>query len=142
MSRVTLIRPAEGVSVASIDSVTPTLPLGLAYIAASAREAGHTVQVIDAVGEAVDRIEKRGIAHWIGLPGEELIDRIDPQVEVLGVGNMFSHNWPMIREFLVKLRQRFPDTPVILGGEHPTSLPRFVLETSSVDVCVPLELSV
>ncbi len=136
MAKVCLIRPAEGVALSSLSSNQPTLPLGLAYIAASVRAAAHQTQVIDAVGEAIDNIRPWGGVHWVGLSNEEIVGRIRTDTDFIGIGNMFSHNWPMVRELIRAIRIRFPQAPIILGGEHPTSLPQFVLETSATDVCV------
>jgi radical SAM superfamily enzyme YgiQ (UPF0313 family) len=135
MAKLCLIRPAEGVSLRALTSTTPTLPLGLAYLASSVRAAGHAIQMIDAVGEAPDRISERDRVHWIGLDNAEIVARIDRDAELIGVGNMFSHNWPLARELLHRIREAFPHTPLLIGGESPTSLPELVLRDSPVDVC-------
>jgi anaerobic magnesium-protoporphyrin IX monomethyl ester cyclase len=135
VAKVCLIRSAEGVSPGALTSTVPTLPLGLAYLAATVRSAGHEIQVIDAVGEAVDQIFERGPVHWVGLDNPEIIERVDPDCDVLGVSNMFSHNWPMIRELIRDLRVAFPNKPILVGGENATSLPEFILEESPADLC-------
>ena len=53
---VTLINPPGLKSFSSLQMHTPNPPLGLAYVAASLREAGFGYHVIDAVGEALDQI--------------------------------------------------------------------------------------
>jgi radical SAM superfamily enzyme YgiQ (UPF0313 family) len=110
--------------------------LGLAYVAASARDAGHEVQVVDGVGEAPARLFERGGSHWLGLDNPEIVERIAADTDVIGVSNMFSHNWPMVRELLQRIREALPRTPLLLGGESPTSLPELVLTQSPADLCV------
>jgi anaerobic magnesium-protoporphyrin IX monomethyl ester cyclase len=136
MANLCLIRPAEGVSPGALTSTVPTLPLGVAYLAATVREAGHRVQVIDAVGEAVDQVLERGPLCWIGLGNPEIVERIRPDTDVLGVSIMFSHNWPLVRELLALLRAAFPGVPILVGGESATALPELVLCDSPADVVV------
>ena len=57
--RVTLIHPPAFLNPTALTALRPSLPLGLAFVAASARHAGHEVSVIDAVGEAPDRVMRR-----------------------------------------------------------------------------------
>ena len=99
------------------------------------REAGHQVQLIDALGEAINQMREWGPCHWIGLTNEEIVERIDAENEIIGISNMFSHNWPMIRKLVMLLQERFPNIPLILGGEHATSLPEAILRESAVNVC-------
>ena len=56
----------------------------------------------------------RGVTVREGLDGgpeglEELIDRINPESEVIGVGCMFSSQWPPTRDLLRMMRERFPE---------------------------------
>jgi len=136
LTRVALIRSAEGVAPAALSSTVPTLPLGLAYIAATAAAAGHDVSVVDAVGESPSQLSSGFGITWLGLTNEEVADRIDAGTEIIGIGTMFTHNWPMVRELTRLVRKRHPDTPIVVGGEHATALPEFVLQESPVDVCV------
>ena len=61
-------------------SAAPAVPpIGLAYVAASLRRAGHDVQIIDATGERIDRlvpIDHSGRFLRRGLTDEEILDRI------------------------------------------------------------------
>jgi radical SAM superfamily enzyme YgiQ (UPF0313 family) len=114
-------------------------PLGIAYLAAYARQCGHQVSVIDAVGAAVTKLrpwpqrEKRLLQ---GLSSEEIIARIPTDIEVIAVSAMFTHAWPMVRELLRAIAQARPRARIIAGGEHVTALPEAVLRDSPVTVCV------
>jgi len=134
--RVTLIRPAMVSSTGTWSSpVTP--PLGLAYLAAVLREAGHDVQAIDALAENVDQYIEDGAYLYQGLTLEETVDRINPDTELIAVSCMFTQDWPWIRQLLFQCRERFPEVPIIVGGEHITALPEFSLEDcSAIDYCV------
>jgi radical SAM superfamily enzyme YgiQ (UPF0313 family) len=113
-------------------------PLGLAYVAASARAAGHEISVVDAVGEAptCDTVADGGLFVVRGLPLEHVLEQVPADPDVLGVSCMFSQDWPYLRGLVQALRARFPRAPIVAGGEHITALPEFVLQDSAVDHCV------
>lgn len=94
-AQVTLIRPPVVVMPHSLAAHGPIPPIGLAYVAAAVRSAGHRVQLIDAPGEALDQWEAFetpvGTVQRIGLSLEQIVDRIDPAADVIGITNMFQH---------------------------------------------------
>lgn len=112
------------------------MPLGLAYIGAALEQAGHEVTVIDAVGEAPEQITAEGELHRFGLGPEEIGDRVDPETEILGVTNMWSFSWPLVRRILSHLKERFPDKVIVAGGEHFTGLPELSLTEAPIDYIV------
>ncbi len=137
-ARVSLIRCPTVTTVGAVgqDAVPP---LGLAYISAALRAAGHLVSAIDAVGQAVDQYTRvpwagRVLAH--GLVTSEIVDRIDPQVDVVGIACMFSVEWLLARDLIQAVRRRFPRAHIVLGGEHATACPEYCLLDSAADVCV------
>ncbi len=114
-------------------------PLGLAYLAAYARQLGHEVRVIDAVGDAVTRISpwpKRARRLIQGLGFDEILSAVPKDADIIGLTCMFTHAWPMIRELMAALKQRFPKAKLIAGGEHVTAMHETVLRQTSIDVCV------
>ena len=131
---VSLIRPP--VVVAKWAHTTPTCPpIGLAYIAGTLRDDGHTVLVVDMVGNAPDQMlplaeENQFLVH--GQSIQEAVNSIDPATEVIGLSCMFSHEWPVIRELILAIRKRLPNASVVVGGEHITALPEFSLENCPV----------
>lgn len=135
---VSLIRPP--VLVPKVALTAPTCPpVGLAYIAATLRAQGHSVQLVDAVGAAVDQFQPGPDESFLthGLSIEQIVARIAPDTEVIGVSAMFSHEWPVIRPLIAGLAERCPDALVVVGGEHATAVPELVLADSpSVDVVV------
>lgn len=137
-AKVVLVRPP--ILVAQLSITAPTCPpVGVAYLAASLRAAGHDVRVIDAVGEAPDQFVAFGghrlLAH--GLTVREIVARVAPDTEIVGVSCMFSHEWPLSRAVISALRKRCPKALIVVGGEHATALPQVVLDQCpSVDVVV------
>ncbi|MBK7974160.1 MAG: B12-binding domain-containing radical SAM protein [Deltaproteobacteria bacterium] len=113
-------------------------PVGLAYVAAAARDAGHDVEVIDAVGEAPNRVRPLDDPSYLlrGLSVDEVAARVSPHADVVGVSCMFSQDWPHLRGLLDALRRRAPGAVIVAGGEHVTALPEHVLADGPVDHCV------
>src|SRR5262245_33295193 len=138
MATVTILRPPLLVPNWS-DSGPLTPPIGPAYLAASLREAGHRARIVDGLGENPFQItslfDDKVMA--IGLRSEEIVERIEPDTDMIGVSCMFSQDWPEIRRLIQMVRRRFPDIPIIAGGEHITATPEFTLDsTPEVDACV------
>jgi len=118
----------------------PTPPIGLAYIAAAVRDAGHSVDLIDAPGEAMDRsvpfASPVGELERIGLSTEAIVERIAPETSIVGITNMFLHEWPHVREIACAVKDRFPDVFVVVGGENATAFSDWILaDCPAIDCC-------
>jgi radical SAM superfamily enzyme YgiQ (UPF0313 family) len=138
MAIVTILRPPLLVPNWS-DSGPLTPPIGPAYLAASLRAAGHTPRIVDGLGENPFQITQLfdDKVMAIGLRSEEIVERIQPDTDLIGVSCMFSQDWPEIRRMIQLVRRRFPGVPIVAGGEHITATAAFTLEsTPEVDVCV------
>lgn len=138
---VTLLRPPVVVLPSSLATHGPTPPIGLAYIAATLRDAGHDVRLVDGPGEAMEQWEDFetpvGTLRRVGLSPEEIVERVDPATTVIGITLMFVHEWPQVRELLTVTRARFPEATIVLGGETATSFwPTIFEQTDAVDVVV------
>jgi radical SAM superfamily enzyme YgiQ (UPF0313 family) len=122
---------------AASNEATPAL--GLAYIAGYIRPHGYDVTIVDAVGEDLSRFridERRGILIK-GLTFPEIADRIPSDTDVIGFSAMFSAEWPIQRELIMAVRERFPNALLVAGGEHITALTEFSLrDCPALDVCV------
>jgi anaerobic magnesium-protoporphyrin IX monomethyl ester cyclase len=128
MSFVTIVRPPSVFSKSAI-TLNATPPLSPAYLAGSVSHAGHEVQIIDAVGEALDQTYECDIYPLVanGLRHEEIVERIDPRTRVLGISCLFTSEWPEIRKLLGAIRRAFPDIAIVGGGEHITAEPDYSL---------------
>ena len=135
---VTLVRPSANYF--EYDFMAPaTPPIGLAYVAGAVAAHGYDVRVIDGLGEAPQRFtyfKDLGIKRN-GIVDDEIIARIPPDTRAIGVTCMFSYDWPFVRNLIEAIRARFPDVPIVIGGEHATAMPAFVLgNCPAVDVVV------
>ena len=137
MAHVTLVRPSM-VVVRLVQARSTCPPIGVAYLAAMLKRAGHVVDVIDAVGEDILQILPAQDGHnfFHGLTIDETVERVSRNTDYIGVSCMFSIEWPYTRRVLTRLRERFPATPNIVGGEHVTALADWILGNhAEVDYC-------
>ena len=132
MSRILLLRPPSVFS-ATAYSAAVTMPVALAYLSAALREKGHQVDNIDALGEDLDHIDVSygPNVRYRGLSTRRIIERMEklPRPDALGITCMFSQDWPHVEDMIAAIHRRFPDLPIILGGEHATAAAEYVLES-------------
>lgn len=133
---VQLIHPPQRTSGANIVSAVTIPPLGLAYLAGALESAGHRVDVLDAIGEKLDRVFYWKGRALRGLEFDEIVQGINPDADIIGIGMMFSCSWAPLRDLVRMIKDRFPDKPIVLGGEHPTALPELVFAQSPTDFVV------
>jgi anaerobic magnesium-protoporphyrin IX monomethyl ester cyclase len=121
-------------------SMNPVPPLGLAYVAAALRNAGHEIHVIDAIGEAPLQTnpfnKEKGIVTN-GLSYRQILDKVEQGTELIGFSMMFTENWLSDRALLEYLGERLPDVTFFAGGEHISAYPELWLEQSPhLKICV------
>jgi len=133
---IQLIHPPVYINKHGLTALRPSLPLGLAYIASVLREDGHQVSVLDALALAPNRMTPEGDIWRLGADVTDLVKRVDPAVEAIGVTSMWSYSWPIVRELILKLRERFPNTPIVCGGEHFTAVPELSMREAPIDYIV------
>ncbi|MGH7597086.1 MAG: B12-binding domain-containing radical SAM protein [bacterium] len=133
-----------------------TLPVGLLYLAASLKQAGVEVEILDCQATEkkqpievppefayLKRYYRPGnlspfklFSHYrhYGLPWNEIRERIRAaQAEVVGVSSLFT---PFYREALrvaAIAKELDPVRPVIMGGAHVNACPEQVLSDPNVD---------
>ncbi len=128
MSKVTFVR-VPSLFAAGALTLSATPPIGLCYVAASARAAGHHVSVVDSIAEAIEQVYYFGRRNLYvnGLTISEILQRVPTDVEFICVSFPFSHEWPLAKQTCQALKQRFPSAILIGGGEHMTAMPEFCL---------------
>jgi anaerobic magnesium-protoporphyrin IX monomethyl ester cyclase len=138
MGEVTLVRIPNLFAGGAI-ALGATPPIGLAYIASALRVAGHDVKIIDSIGEAIDKVytyEGRNL-YVNGLKVEEILKAIPQKSKYIGVSLPFSNEWPLAKKICLAIKERFPNSFLIIGGEHATALPDFCLQDcQAIDYCV------
>lgn len=110
-------------------------PIGLAYVAAACREAGHDVTIIDSQGEALEQftlLDADGIMLRRGLVDDDILARLGA-ADVIGFGLTFSQDWLEARELIKRVRARCPTAILVAGGEHFTAEPVGAMEDAPLD---------
>lgn len=128
-NKVTLVRgPIIFEDGAFNNEATP--PIGLAYIAGFLKEKGFSVEIVDAIGEALNQryplSDCPGFSAQ-GLTPDEVVARIPGDTQVIGFSAMFSGEWPANRSLVERIRREHPNALIIAGGEHATALPEYIL---------------
>lgn len=131
--RIQLIHPPVYQNPRAIQATRPSLPIGLAYVAAALREAGHEVSVLDAVQRAPERWTRDGSLVYLGLGPEEIAAAVDPKADAAGLSVMFSFTWPLAREIARAIKARHPGITLVGGGEHFTGMPEASLRSAPLD---------
>jgi len=134
--RIQLIHPPICVNPRAIQATRPSLPMGLAYIAAALREAGHEVSVLDAVIAAPERPTADYGYTYFGLRPDEIVERIDASADAIGLTTMFSFQWPLSRAIARAVKAAHPSKLLIAGGEHFTGMTEHSLREAPLDFVV------
>ena len=118
--RVTLIAPPLIHQKGDPFGGIPAMPTGLAYIAAWLRAKGNEVVLVDSFGEAPGQavpLKEKYLAR--GLTYEQIIDRIEPDCGLVGIGCHSGAQHTATIELIGRIKERFA-VPVVVGGHHPT----------------------
>src|SRR5689334_10978440 len=105
----------------SFSSIEATAPLGLLAIATPLLDAGYDVRIIDST--IVPDYKRRVL--------EEVKDALCLGISLV-TGPMISETAEIARA----VKEWNPDFPVILGGWHPSLLPKQTLEAEYIDIVV------
>lgn len=136
-----------------------TIPYGLACIAASLKQAGFSVDILDglATGKSkpvplphemsyLDEFYGRpdispfclfhGYRHF-GYSFQYLEKRIlESKAFLVGISALFTAYSEEPKKIAGIVKKSLPDAFVVVGGHHPTSLPEDAINWNSVDFCI------
>ncbi|MBU4263822.1 MAG: B12-binding domain-containing radical SAM protein [Proteobacteria bacterium] len=94
------------------DSPLPTL--GVAYLASSLQRAGHEARILDLWTEP--------------LSDQQLLANIgEYQPDLVGI-TFFTRRYSATKKLADDIKDWFPDKKIVVGGYHPSALPRETLE--------------
>jgi anaerobic magnesium-protoporphyrin IX monomethyl ester cyclase len=140
MALVAIVRPPQILPLTTVNTSQGVPSIGVAYLAGSLKAAGHRVVVVDAFGEAVHKFRRIENTSYLvnGLNAHEILDRIPPNVDYIGVSCMYSNEWLYSKIVVRALLERFPYVPVIAGGEHITAEPEYSMDSCPGMLCCVL----
>lgn len=136
---ITLINPPQLFSKTQVAAgITP--PLGLLYLSAFCKLKGYSVEFIDSVVEAPNKLNKVNIKDgeicFRGLNFDEIVERINPASKVVGISNLFSFAFPVVSELSKAIKKKYPKISIVVGGAHVSAMPADVLECNFIDFVV------
>ncbi|MDY6905802.1 MAG: radical SAM protein [Thermodesulfobacteriota bacterium] len=134
---ITLINPPSLMAAWNYSTISHP-PIGLAAIAAYLQQQGHTITLIDAVGEGISQYRDFPAAIGFilqGLSHLEIAEKIPANTDLIGVSCMFSHAWVSTRQLIHSIADRFPKAFLVAGGEHATALYDFCLKETPLGAC-------
>jgi anaerobic magnesium-protoporphyrin IX monomethyl ester cyclase len=140
-AKIVLLNPPGSVSKNAKLVVHHGIPhLGLAYIAGALKKHGMAFKLIDAIGEdshAFRSFNKNKILMIRGLSFKQIVERFPKNPRYLCIAASYATDWLYLADFLKKLKVLYPDSIVILGGEHATSYWDKILKyEDTVNFCV------
>jgi anaerobic magnesium-protoporphyrin IX monomethyl ester cyclase len=127
-AQVILINPPQVFTKNQVASgITP--PLGIAYLAAVLEQHEVSVDIIDAVGlepGTINAFEKETFVR--GIAFEDIVARLDDEVKIVGISNLFSFAYPVVQELCRQIRAHNSNIQIVLGGPHPSALYAEILD--------------
>ena len=108
-------------------------PMGIAYLAAYLRD-DYEVSVLDALGESPDTYtHHHGNIYVRGLGEPAILKWLrQEKPDVLGISNLYSFAYPFVDELAGKAKQEL-DIPIIVGGAHPSAMPKETMQSQNFD---------
>jgi radical SAM superfamily enzyme YgiQ (UPF0313 family) len=116
--RILLIQPAYRTS-----ELPTYFPLGLAYIAAVLRNAGHEIKVIDIEGSR--------------YPPEEVARLLSTlEYDAVGISALITRYKYLKRELIPLIRAKKPGVPIVVGNSMATAIPKMTITHAGADIAV------
>ncbi|MBI5892615.1 MAG: cobalamin B12-binding domain-containing protein [Deltaproteobacteria bacterium] len=133
MERILLIQPNMKVATSGQRIVYP--PLGIMYIASVLEQKGYKVRILDCHAEGLDRdVDMIDGYVDVGIPMDDVRKRIQEfRPDCVGISCNFSVMVASMNETAKLVKELFPKTAVIVGGNHASSMPEEVMENPCVD---------
>ena len=116
--------------------------LGLGYVGAYAVQFGHKlVAFIDPMINGGEQIRvplqtRYQMTNRFGYSDEWIVGQIPADTEVIGINAPFTDSRLLLYPLVKKIKVRFPEVPVVVGGVLATTLSKQVIVESGSDIVV------
>lgn len=135
IKKVLLINPPNTMPADSVRRIGE--PLGLLYLGAVLKKDGYDVSVFDMACEGYGNCNINGGYVTYGSSCEELKKRVaEYEPDIIGVSCMFTAREQNTLAVLKTVREINRDTPVMLGGLHPSLFPERFLKSGAADYVI------
>lgn len=106
--------------------------LGIFQIASFLRDNGCEVVILDALQEGFDKIEKYNNNFYrVGLGDDEILYKIDDSFDLIGLSVPFSHLAKLAHDLIDKIKTKYNDIPIVIGGVYPSSQPELAVQSKA-----------
>jgi len=131
--KILLIQPGMRIATSGQRIVYP--PMGIMYLAAVLEKKGHEVKILDCQTEGLDRdAPLRDGYVEVGIPLEEVGARIEEfGPDMVGISCNFSVMVNSMNETACLAKELCPSAVIVVGGNHPTSMPEEVMDNEAID---------
>lgn len=102
----------------------PSMPVGIAYLAAYLRDKGYDVCLIDSLGLNPRNsyiYKKKYIVHGLNL--REIVDRIPKDAEIIGISVHSIDQIALMGDLIKRIKRINKRAKIVAGGASPTTLP-------------------
>jgi len=110
-------------------TIATTIPLGVIYLAGYVRDNGIDTSLIDGLGEKIfQRNHWRDNLYYIGMSFDEIVNKINPETNFICLSANFTLQRKFHLEIIERIRKKFPETKLIVGGNDSTLYPEEYLK--------------
>lgn len=110
--------------------------IGLRSLSSFLKMSGkHEINFIDALMLGFSNVEKYANGFLVGLETSEIVAKIPPDTELIGISAPFSLLAPIVHDIIDAIKVQLPHTKLVMGGVYPSTQPHFAL-TSKADMIV------
>jgi anaerobic magnesium-protoporphyrin IX monomethyl ester cyclase len=135
-----IIRPWMTISSRQSGYFTISPPLGAGYVAAALEKDGHEVGILDIAAEGWDNITVSALHPDLrdeGLSDEGIRDRVlDFKPDIVGISNSSTPQFHNTLRAASLVKEVLPSCPVLVGGVHPSSVPKECIAEKTVDFLI------
>jgi len=132
--KITLINPPF--LFAYLNEVVFSQCLGLRSLSSFLKMKGcHEVSFIDALMLGFSNVKRYYNGYIVGLETDEIVANISADTDLIGISAPFSQLAPVVHNIIDRVKMRFPNIPVVMGGIYPSTQPDLAL-TSKADFII------
>lgn len=108
------------------------IPIGLLYLASILQKHKHKVELIDVNNDFLSLEHKNQKVDSAKYFSTEFINRVNSfKPDLIGIGCLFSGRFKNALLISRIIKKHYPNVPIVLGGIHPTTFPRQILNDYS-----------
>lgn len=105
--------------------------LGILQIASYLKQNNCNVVILDALQLGFDNIQKKDGFYRVGLTNMQIINKITNDFDLIGISIPFSHLAFLAHELIEKIKDAFPQIPIVIGGVYPSTQPELAIKSKA-----------